>query len=42
MNQNRRDGGKPKSGAPLFVASCAIGFLIISGCAAYFVLKFFL
>ncbi len=42
MNQPSREGGKPKSAAPLFVASCAVGFLIISGCAAYFVLKFFL
>jgi hypothetical protein len=42
MSGNGRDGERRKIGAPLFVLSCAIGFLIISGCAAYFILKFFL
>ena len=39
------DGGHgegPRTGAPMFVLSCAVGFLIISGCVAYFIVKFFL
>ena len=42
MSKNAGDGPKPRTGAPLFVLSCAVGFLIISGCAAYFLVKFFL
>lgn len=42
MSKDVGDGGKPRTGAPLFVMSCALGFLIISGCVAYFVIKFFL
>ena len=42
MINERWDGEKPRTGAPMFVFSCAVGFLIISGCAAYFVVKFFL
>ncbi len=42
MSSDRRDDEKPRTGAPMFVFSCAVGFLIISGCAAYFVVKFFL
>ncbi|HEX4180121.1 MAG TPA: hypothetical protein VHY32_04975 [Caulobacteraceae bacterium] len=35
------DTERRRTGAPLFVYSCVAGFLIISGCAAYFVVKFF-
>jgi hypothetical protein len=40
MSDNRPE--RPRTAAPLFVYSCAAGFLIISGCVAYFVCKFFL
>jgi hypothetical protein len=33
---------KPANAAPVFVASCVIGFLIIAGCVAYFIAKSFL
>jgi hypothetical protein len=36
------DGEGPKTGASLFAVSCAVGFFIISGCVAYFIVKFFL
>jgi len=42
MSSSSRDEGRGKSGAPLFVLSCAAGFLIISACVAYFIVKFFL
>ena len=42
MMDSNRDGGSSKTGAPLFVTSCALGFVIISGCVAYFIVKFFL
>ncbi len=41
-NDHSTHGDAAPTGAPLFVISCAVGFLIISACAAYFVLKFFL
>lgn len=37
-----RDTERSRTTAPLFVAFCAVGFLIISGCVAYFIAKFFL
>lgn len=42
MSKGGRDSQRTPTGAPLFVVSCAAGFLIIAGCAAYFVLKFFI
>jgi hypothetical protein len=42
MSQHDRDSGPTRTGAPLFVASCAVGFLIITGCVVYFIAKFFL
>ena len=36
------DGEQPKTGASLFALSCAVGFLIISGCVAYFIARLFL
>lgn len=42
MSDEGRDGQRSRTGAPLFVLSCAAGFLIISGCVAYFIVKFFL
>jgi hypothetical protein len=42
MTDNNRGGGSSKTGAPLFVTSCALGFAIISVCVAYFLVKFFL
>jgi len=42
MSQGGRDGERFRTGAPLFVISCAVGFVIISGCVAYFIVKFFL
>jgi hypothetical protein len=42
MSKGGRDSERMRAGAPLFVMSCAAGFLIIAGCAAYFVLKFFI
>ena len=42
MSHDRRDGEKRRSGASMFVFSCAVGFLIISGCVTYFIVKFFL
>jgi hypothetical protein len=41
MSRNDGDGRGPQTGAPWFVVSCAVGFLIISGCVAYFLFKFF-
>jgi hypothetical protein len=42
MNQDVGKGRSGRSGAPWFVISCAVGFLIISGCVVYFVVKFFI
>ena len=42
MSDDRRGDERIRSGAPLFVLSCALGFLIISGCVTYFIIKFFL
>lgn len=42
MSEDGRDGERPRTGAPLFVISCAIGFLIISCCVAYFIVSFFM
>ena len=41
-SEDGRDGERSRTGAPLFVISCAVGFVIISGCVAYFIVKFFL
>jgi hypothetical protein len=41
MSKDQPDIERPRTAAPLFVYSCAAGFLIISGCVAYFVFKFF-
>jgi hypothetical protein len=41
MSRNAWDGRGSKTGAPWFVVSCAVGFLIISGCVVYFLVKFF-
>jgi hypothetical protein len=41
MSRNARDDGRSRTGAPWFVVSCAIGFLIISGCVAYFLVRLF-
>ena len=42
MSEDRRDGERLRTAAPLFVISCAVGFLIISCCVAYFIVRFFL
>jgi hypothetical protein len=42
MSHDRRGSDRMRTGAPLFVLSCALGFLIISGCVIYFIVKFFL
>ena len=42
MSHDRRGDERIRTAAPLFVLSCALGFLIISGCVTYFIVKFFL
>ena len=42
MTEDAADNRRPRTGAPWFVASCAAGFLIIAGCAVYFLFRFFL
>lgn len=42
MSEDGRERERSRTAAPLFVISCAVGFVIISGCVVYFIVRFFL